>query len=81
MLTNSDVKRLCAREPNFDDMICSLRAVSKQPKKMWKETQEVVALARKFNDEIVRPQAAALDRKVQEDPGFLPLEFIETARQ
>ena len=37
MLTNSDVKRLCAREPNFDDMICSLRAVSKQPKKMFKE--------------------------------------------
>ncbi len=68
MLTNSDVKNLCEREPNFDDMVCSLRAISKQPKKMWNETKEVVALARKFNDEVVRPYAAKLDREVQEDP-------------
>jgi len=81
MLTISDVKSLCAREPSFDDMICSLRAISRQPKKMRKETAEVVALARKFNDEVVRPYAAELDRKVQEDPGFLPLEFIETANR
>ena len=81
MLTNSDVKSLCAREPNFDDMICSLKAVSKQPKKMFKETKEVVALARKFNDEIVRPQAAALDRKVQQDPDYLPYDFIEEANR
>ena len=38
MLTMSDVKHLCEREPNLDDMICSLRAISKQPKKMWMET-------------------------------------------
>ena len=81
MLTISDVKSLCAREPRFDDMICSLRAISRQPKKMRKETEEVVALARKFNDEVVRPYAAELDRKVQEDPDFLPLEFIETANR
>jgi acyl-CoA dehydrogenase len=70
MLTTPDIKSLCAREPNFDDMICSPRAISKQPKKMLKETKEVVALARKFNDEVVRPYAARLDRKVQEDPDF-----------
>ncbi len=64
MLTISDVKNLCEREPNFDDMICSLRAISKQPKKILKETKEVVALARKFNDEVVRPYTAKLDRKV-----------------
>jgi len=81
MLTISDVKSLCAQEPNFDDMICSLRAISKQPKKMLKETQEVVALARKFNYEVVRPNAARLDRKVQEDPAYLPHEFIEEANR
>ena len=37
MLTTSDIKNLCARDPNFDDMICSLRAISKQPKKMLKK--------------------------------------------
>ena len=40
-----------------------------------------MALARKFNDEVVRPQAAQLDRKVQEDPDYLPLEFIEEANR
>jgi alkylation response protein AidB-like acyl-CoA dehydrogenase len=81
MLTISDVKNLCEREPNFDDMICSLRAISKQPKRIWKETKEVVALARKFNDEVVRPYTARLDRKVQEDPEFLPHEFVEEANR
>lgn len=81
MLTISDVKNLCEREPSFDDMICSLRAISKQPKTIFKETKEVVALARKFNDEVVRPYAAKLDRKVQEDPEFLPHEFIEEANR
>ena len=81
MLTTYDVKSLCAMEPNFEDMICSLRAISRQPKKMWKETQEVVALARKFNLEVVRPYAAVLDRKVQEDPNFLPIEFIKEANR
>ena len=81
MLTTSDVKSLCAMEPNFDDMICSLRAISRQPKKMWKETKEAVALARKFNLEVVRPYAAELDRKVQEDPNFLPIEFIKEANR
>jgi alkylation response protein AidB-like acyl-CoA dehydrogenase len=81
MLTTSDIKNFCDRDPNFDDMICSLRAISKQPKKMLKETKEVVALARKFTDEVVRPYAAELDRKVQEDPDYLPLEFIQEANR
>ena len=66
MLTAPDIKILCAREPNFDDMVCSPRAITKQPKKMWKETKEVVALARKFNDAVVRPYAAQLDRQVRD---------------
>jgi acyl-CoA dehydrogenase len=81
MLTMNDVKILCEREPKFDDMICSLRAISKQPKKIWEETKKVVSLARKFNDEVVRPYAAELDRKVQEDPDFLPHEFIGEANR
>ena len=81
MLTTSDVKSLCAMEPHFDDMICSLRAISRQPKKMFKETKEVVALARKFNLEVVRPYAAELDRKAEEDPNFLPIEFIDKANR
>ncbi len=46
-----------------------------------KEIQEVVAPARKFNNEVVRPYTARLDRKVQEDREFLPHEFIEEANR
>ncbi len=81
MLSIADVKEFCAREPNFDDMICSLRAISKQPVKIGRETRQIVALARKFNDAVVRPYAARLDRQVQEDPNFLPSEFIAEANR
>jgi len=81
MLKSSEVKAYCKTEPQFDDMISSLRAVARQPKAMLKETREVVALARKFNDQVVRPYAAELDRKMQEDPDFLPHEFVETANR
>ncbi|RLC17208.1 MAG: acyl-CoA dehydrogenase [Deltaproteobacteria bacterium] len=81
MLTSSEIKKLCEREPKFDDMICSLRAISKQPKKIYSETKEVVALARKFNNEVVRPYVTELDRRVQEDPDFLPHEFVKEANR
>ncbi|MGD8521698.1 MAG: acyl-CoA dehydrogenase, partial [Desulfobacterales bacterium] len=81
MISDATVRTLLAREPKFDDMICSLRAISKQPKRMLHETKEVVALARKFNEEVVIPFAAELDRKVQQDPDYLPREFIEIANR
>jgi len=76
-----EVKRLLAREPRFDDMICSLRAITRQPGRITAETGEVLALARKFNDQVVRPYAAELDRNVQQDPDFLPYEFIQEANR
>jgi alkylation response protein AidB-like acyl-CoA dehydrogenase len=81
MLNMSQIEHFCESEPHIDDMICSLRAISRQPKKMRQETREVVALARKFNEEVVRPHAAELDRKVQENPGFLPHDFIAEANR
>lgn len=81
MLKTSEVNAYCKKEPQFDDMISSLRAVSRQPKAMLKETRQVVALARKFNEKIVRPHAAELDRKMQEDPDYLPHEFVDTANR
>jgi hypothetical protein len=81
MISDAEVRTLLAREPKFDDMICSLRAISKQPKRMLHETKEVVALARKFNGEVVIPFAAELDRRVQQNPDYLPREFIEIANR
>ncbi len=67
--------------PKFDDITCSLRAISEQPKRMLKETKEVIAIARKFKQEVVRPYALELDRKIQEYPDFLAEEFVKKANE
>jgi alkylation response protein AidB-like acyl-CoA dehydrogenase len=66
-------------EPRFDDIMCSLRSTGKQPKGLIKETQKVMAVARKFNDEITRLSVLALDRKMHEEPDYLPWDFVKTA--
>jgi DNA-binding ferritin-like protein len=68
MLTRSQIKTLINSEPRFDDIACSLTATKKQPKAILKEAREVIAIARKFNDEVARPLTLELDRKMHEDP-------------
>ena len=63
----------------FDDMLIGLSAAPKIPAGMVRETREVVALARKFNDEVVRPYAGELDLKMHADPDFIPYEFLSKA--
>ncbi|MCK5312260.1 MAG: acyl-CoA dehydrogenase family protein, partial [Desulfobacteraceae bacterium] len=74
-------KTLLNREPKFADIMCGLTATGKQPKGIIKETKKVIAIARNFNDEVVRPFSLELDRKVQEDPEYLPWEFIKKANE
>ena len=81
MISKTDIKLLTQKEPKFDDIFCSLRATGKQPKGMIKETQKVVALARKFNNEVVRPTVLELDQKLHQDPEYLPWEFVKKANE
>jgi len=67
--------------PRFDDVMLSLAATRKQPAGMIREYREVMALARAFNDEVVRPYALKLDREVSRDPTFLPFEFVAEANR
>mmetsp|Transcript_21743 Transcript_21743/g.10192 ORF Transcript_21743/g.10192 Transcript_21743/m.10192 type:complete len:500 (-) Transcript_21743:3054-4553(-) len=76
MISELNFASLSEQYPKFEDITCSLRAISRQPKEIFKETKEVIAIARKFNEEVVRPYALELDRKVHEDPDFLAEEFI-----
>jgi acyl-CoA dehydrogenase len=76
-----EMNKLLQREPPFEDISCSLNAIPGLPKAIAAETAEVVAIARKFNDEVVRPRALELDRKMHEDPGYLPWEFVEEANR
>jgi alkylation response protein AidB-like acyl-CoA dehydrogenase len=78
MIPNSEVKSILDRFPKFEDSFNGLEYAPRLPKAMVKETRELVAYARKFNDEVVRPSALTLDRKTHEDPDYLPHDLIKT---
>lgn len=78
-ILNTRTRAILDREPNFEDMTCSLRAILKQPKGMYREIKKVVALARRFNDEVVRPRSLDVERRIFEDPSYLPWEWVEKA--
>ncbi len=81
MFSNNGDSSLLEREPKFRDITCSLRSVNKLPGAVLKETEQLVATARRFNDEVVRPQALELDRMKHEDPDYLPWDLVEEANR
>ncbi len=79
MLSNPEVSSFLSRFPRFEDTLLSLQYAPRLPRGMVKETKQVIAMARKFNDEVTRPLALQLDRKTHEDPDYLPHEIVEEA--
>jgi len=80
-LLRSEQATWLAQGAPLDDIMCGLNAAPKWPKGMIRETREVVALARKFNHEVAKPMRLDLDRKIQENPDYLPEELIKTANE
>ncbi len=72
---------LLDRDPRLEDVMCSLDSVGKMPRGVSRETREAVALARRFNDTVARPYALELDRKMHEDPTYLPWDLIKEANR
>ena len=81
MLTSSDVTSMLSRFPKFEDSYIGLPYAPRMPKHMVKETREVVAIARKFSEEVVKPLAVEIDRKTHENPGYMPWDLVETANR
>lgn len=81
MISRSEINAFLMKEPAFEDMSISQQAISKQPSALLAETRRVVALARKFNEEVVRPQALALDMTMQENPDYLAWDFVKKANE
>ena len=78
MISGSEVKSIMKRFPRFEDAYLGLNYAPKLPKAMVKETKELVAYARKFNDQVVRPNALLLDRMTHENPDYLPHDLMKT---
>lgn len=78
---SSNGQSILEREPRFKDITCSLSSVRRQPVGILSETRELVATARRFNDEVARPRALELDRMKREDPEYLPWDIVEEANR
>ncbi len=81
MISRSEIKKYTQKEPVFDDIMCSLTATGKQPKGIIKETRELIAIARKFNEEVTIPGSLELDRKMHEDHDHLAWDYVQKANE
>ena len=77
--SKEQINELLEEYPCFDDSFVSLQCGPTLAKGMVDETREVVALARKFNAQVVKPQALAMDRLLHKDPEYLAWDFVKTA--
>lgn len=81
MISKAEIESLILREPAFDDIMCGLNVAPTIASGMIEEIKKVVAIARKFTDSVVRPYALELDKKLHEDPEYLPWDFINKANE
>lgn len=80
-MKRSEVKSFISRFPCFEEEILSLYYAPRMPRAMIRESEKVIALARKFNDEVARPLSLELDRKTHEDPDYLAVELMKKANE
>ncbi|OQX63303.1 MAG: acyl-CoA dehydrogenase [Desulfococcus sp. 4484_241] len=81
MISRSEQKTLLNRTPRFEDMLCSLYAAPRMPGGVVKETKKVVAIARKFNVQVIRARTLELDKKMHEEPDYLAWDFVREANR
>lgn len=77
--SKAQMSELLDQHPKFDDTFVSLQCGPRLARGMVDETREVVAIARKFNAEVVKPQALAMDRAMHKNPEYLAWDFVKTA--
>ena len=81
MISNSEVRSIMQRFPRFEDSYIGLHYAPRIPKGAIKETKEVVAYARKFSDEVVRPNALAPGQKDPRRPRLPSPRLMQKANE
>jgi len=81
MISVKEHQSLLEREPRFEDSYCSIQALPKIPAIQLKEIRALVSHARRFNDEVIRPQALKTDLKTFQNPEYLPWELVQKANE
>lgn len=71
MPARKDVPSFLSKFPRFEDTMLSLQYGPRMPGPIVDECKKAIAMARKFNDEVVRPLSLAVNRKTHEDHGHI----------
>ncbi len=61
------------------DVLGSFRALDGLPSGLVAEIEEVIRIARRFNEEVVKQRHLVVDLQVQQDPDYLPNDLVEEA--
>jgi acyl-CoA dehydrogenase len=82
-LTKMEKTKYLSQDPKITDVINSLVTHDKLPKSkaIYKQIDTVVALARKFNEEVVKPVYKQIDLDVSKDHEYLCWDFIKKANE
>ncbi len=80
-VTKREAHALLGREPRINDVMNSLQGLRDLPRAVHRDTEKALALARRFNDEVVRPVYRAIDLCVLENHDFLSRDFITAANE
>ncbi len=63
------------------DTLSSFRALGNMPAGLMSEFEQVISIARKFNDEVLKQRHLEVDLHVHQDPDYLPHDLVEKANQ
>jgi alkylation response protein AidB-like acyl-CoA dehydrogenase len=82
-LSKKEMKDYLSLDPKISDVMSSLVTHEKLPKSKWiyKDVDYAVALARKFNEEVVKPAYKEIDLAVTKDNDYLCWDFIKKANE
>ncbi|MBL4795410.1 MAG: acyl-CoA/acyl-ACP dehydrogenase [Pseudomonadales bacterium] len=80
-LSRKERKRLLGNGPKIEEVFNSLEAQRTFPRYIHRDVKEAVAIARKFNIEVLKPMVLEVDRKCMADHDYVPEEFIRKAAE
>ena len=78
-IRKKDMLSLLLQGPKIWEAYNGLECQHRLPRSVHKEVKYAIALARKFNNEVLRPMYLDIDLKCMEDHDYLPWDFVKKA--
>ena len=78
-ISKKDRLRYLAQSPTLREAYNSLECQHRLPKNVHKDIEKAIAIARKFNEEVLRPIYLDMDIKCMKDHDFLAWDFVKKA--